>query len=279
MTADTAHKLEGFFRAWPQGAKPLLLLDYDGTLAGFRVDRFKARPWAGVRELLTAIQRQGRTHISIISGRPPQEVAPLLALDPPVEIWGLHGVERLHPDGRRELEELPPATHAKLDELRCQLHHDAFGGLLEEKPNAVVMHWRGLPPLKARFIEQRTRQLFEPLAQLEGLTLLQFESGLELRAGRHKGAAVSAIVDEGNHGSPICYVGDDITDEDAFRVVNHVRGPHLSVLMSRRHRETSADLWLKPPADLRMFLTRWLRATDESKAHPKADQGQRVSSR
>lgn len=262
MTSETAHKLESFFRAWPDGARPLLLLDYDGTLAAFRIDRFKAYPWAGVRELLTAIQRQGRTHISIISGRPPQEVARLLALESPVEIWGLHGVERLHPDGRREVEELPPATRAKLDELRRKLHHDAFGGLFEDKPNAVVMHWRGQPPQKARFIEQRTRQLFEPLAQLEGLTLLKFEAGLELRAGRDKGAAVRTIIEEGNHASPICYLGDDITDEDAFRVVNHARGPHLSVLMSRKQRKTDADVWLRPPAELRSFLARWLKSRE-----------------
>ena len=36
-----------------------MLLDYDGTLAPFRVDRFQALPWAGVRDLLNQIQNQG----------------------------------------------------------------------------------------------------------------------------------------------------------------------------------------------------------------------------
>ena len=113
MNPETAKKLEAFFRAFAGAPTPLLLLDYDGTLAGFRVDRFKARPWAGVRELLTRIQRQGRTRMAVITGRPAGEIAPLLGLDPPLEVWGLHGAERLYPDGRRELEEAAPAIRAK----------------------------------------------------------------------------------------------------------------------------------------------------------------------
>lgn len=262
MTTEAEEKLRKFFDSLAGAAKPLLLLDYDGTLAGFRLDRFKARPWAGVRELLTTIQRQGRTHLSIISGRPPQEVADLLALEAPVEVWGLHGAERLYPDGRRELEELPPATSAKLDELRRQLHRDAFGGLFEDKPNAAVMHWRGRSPQRARLIEQRTRQLFEPLAQRDDLTLLKFEAGLELRTGRDKGAAVRAILSEAEPGAPVCYLGDDMTDEAAFQVVNQAEGPHLSVLMSRTARETAADVWRRPPAELRSFLARWLKSRE-----------------
>jgi trehalose-6-phosphatase len=49
-------KIRTFFAGFAGKVTPLLLLDYDGTLAPFRVDRFLARPWAGVRELLTRIQ-------------------------------------------------------------------------------------------------------------------------------------------------------------------------------------------------------------------------------
>jgi len=52
-------KIRTFFAGFAGKVTPLLLLDYDGTLAPFRVDRFLARPWAGVRELLTRIQQQG----------------------------------------------------------------------------------------------------------------------------------------------------------------------------------------------------------------------------
>ncbi len=243
----------------------LIILDYDGTLAPFRIDRFRARPWAGVRDLLNRIQTHGRTRLIVVTGRPPTEIAPLLNLDRPVEVWGLHGAERLHLDGRRELEQPPAATRARLDELREHLRRDSLGGLFEDKANGAVMHWRGAPPAKAKLIEQRTRALFEPLAQLDGLALLEFEAGLELRAGRNKGEAVEAILKEAAQqqpraACPVACLGDDLTDEAAFRTVNATHGPHLSVLVRRTQRETAADVWLRPPEELKEFLKRWISA-------------------
>jgi trehalose-phosphatase len=255
-----AEKLEDFFCAFAGAPNPLLLLDYDGTLAPFRLDRFKARPWAGVRELLGCIQKQGRTRMAVITGRPAAEIAPLLTLDPPLEVWGLHGAERLYPDGRCELEEAPAETRAQLDELRERLRRDSLGGLFEDKANAAVMHWRGTSPAKARLIEKRTRALFEPLARMEGLGLLEFEAGLELRAGRNKGAAVEAILEEAGGGGPVAFLGDDLTDEVAFRAVNGAARTHLSVLVRQESRETVADVWLRPPGELKRFLERWISA-------------------
>jgi trehalose 6-phosphate phosphatase len=267
LTRTTTERLQEFFKAFASAKKALLLLDYDGTLAPFRVDRFKARPWAGVRELLNGIQNPTEqciaTRMVFISGRPAAEVAALLALSRNVEVWGLHGAERLHPDGRRELEQVPPATREKLDELRAQLRQDSFGGLFEDKPNAAVMHWRGTSGRKAQEIAQRTRTLFDPLAKLEGLTLLKFESGLELRAGRDKGGAVEAILAEAGKSAahdPVAFLGDDITDETAFEAVNRSPRPHLSALVRRRRRKTAAQAWLKPPVELKSFLRNWIGA-------------------
>jgi len=260
LTPEAAEKLEAFFGAFAGGANPLLLLDYDGTLASFRVNRLEARPWAGVRELLERIQRQGRTRMAVITGRPAAEIAPLLALDPPLEVWGLHGAERLYPDGRRELERAPPATQAKLEELKEQLRRDALGGLFEDKANGAVMHWRGHARRTQELIERRTRALFEPLARLDGLALLEFESGLELRAGRDKGETIEAILKESGAHGPVAFLGDDLTDEAAFRVVNALAGPHISVLVRRSLRETAADVWLRPPEELKRFLERWKEA-------------------
>jgi trehalose 6-phosphate synthase/trehalose 6-phosphate phosphatase len=259
---DPAEKLDEFFPVFTGGASPLLLLDYDGTLAPFRVDRFQARPWAGVRELLGAIQRQGRTKMVIVTGRPAAEIAPLLGLDPPLETWGLHGAERLFPDGRRELEQATPAVQKALDELRETLRHDSLGGLFEDKANAVVMHWRGVSRKKAEQIEKRTRELFEPLARLEGLALLEFEAGLELRVGRNKGQAVEAILAEadGQGAVPVAFLGDDITDEAAFRAVRRLGRLGLAALVRQEWRETAAEVWLQPPGELTAFFERWLQA-------------------
>lgn len=255
-----ARKLREFFSSFPGTSTALLLLDYDGTLADFRIDRFKARPWAGVRELLDAIQKQKKTRIAVVTGRPGTEIPPMLALETPVEVWGLHGAERLYSDGRRELEVQAPAVRQALQDLRTRLKRDPLGGLFEDKPNAAVMHWRGRSPDEAKGIEKRTREIFEPLAKLDGLRLLEFSAGLELRAGRDKGGAVREIIREAGTDAPITYLGDDLTDESAFQAVNEAKAPHLSVLMRRAPRKTEADVWLKPPKELREFLGMWLDA-------------------
>jgi trehalose 6-phosphate phosphatase len=260
LTPEAEEKLDAFFKLFLDASAPLLLLDYDGTLASFRVNRFEARPWAGAQELLTRIQRQGRTRMAVVTGRPAAEIAPLLGLNPPLEVWGLHGAERLYPDGRRELDPAPPVAQHELDELRNLLDRDSLGGRFENKPNAVVMHWRGLPPHKAKAIEKRTRQLFEPAAQLDGLSLLEFEAGLELRVGRDKGGAVEAILAETQASGPVAYLGDDLTDEAAFRAVNTLAPRGLSVLVRRELRSTDASVWLRPPDEVRAFLERWARA-------------------
>jgi trehalose 6-phosphate phosphatase len=261
--ADSALKI--FFSAFQPGVKPLLLLDYDGTLAPFRVDRLKARPYTGVREGLARILHQGQTRLVVITGRPAREIMFLLrgnppVVDQPVEIWGLHGAERIYPDGRRELEQAPAPTQRRLDELREFLRHNNLGGEFEDKPNAAVMHWRGASPRTAKFIEMRARELFEPMAKMDGLMLLEFEGGLELRVGRDKGGAVSTLIGEAPPESPVAYIGDDVTDEAAFRAMSGVNSPHLSVLMRLEPRETAADVWLRPPSGIRMFLKRWYKA-------------------
>ncbi len=268
MTSKAADRLDEFFSSFTKRANPLLLLDYDGTLAPFRVDRFRARPWAGVRELLERIQRQGRTRMAVVTGRPAGEIAPMLGLEPALETWGLHGAERLYPDGRRELEAATAPTQAMLDGLREKLRRDSLGGLFEDKANGVVMHWRGASAQKAKSIEKKARALFEPLAQMDGLGLLEFEAGLELRAGRDKGGAVEAILAEfgaaGPEACPVAFLGDDLTDEAAFRAVNAVGSCGLSALVRRDRRETAAQVWLRPPEELKGFLKRWVEASSNT---------------
>ncbi|HEY2858751.1 MAG TPA: trehalose-phosphatase [Terracidiphilus sp.] len=274
MNEESSKTLQTFFSTFTPQTKPLLLLDYDGTLAPFRVDRSKARPYSGVREAIARILHEGRTRLVVITGRPAREILPLLrgyppVIDQPIEVWGLHGSERVYPDGRRELEEAPPATQRRLDELREYLRHSNLGGEFEDKPNAAVMHWRGASPRTAKFIEMRTRELFEPISRLDGLMLLGFEGGLELRVGRDKGAAIRTLVGEAPAGTPVAYIGDDLTDEAAFIALNQIEAPHLSVLMRPEPRETAANLWLRPPSGLRGLLKRWHRAIAHEPARRK----------
>ena len=57
------------------------------------------------------------------------------------------------------------------------------------------------------------------------------------------------------HGVLVCHsLGDDMTDEDAFM---ELEGKGLSVLVNTLLRPTAADVWIKPPIELIMFLRRW----------------------
>ena len=262
MTPEVTEMLDRFFAAVRGAAHSVLLLDYDGSMAPFRVDRFQARPYAGVRELLARIQSLGRTRMAVITGRPASEIAPLLELRSPIEVWGLHGAERLFANGRRQLEKPSARTLQHLEDVRDQLRRDSFGGLFEDKANAAVMHWRGVSRQKARAIERKTRMLFDSVARRDGLRLLEFESGVELRVGRDKGGAVEAILEESDAGAAVAYLGDDLTDEPAFRAVNASGRPSLSVLMRRKWRKTAANIWLRPPAGLKMFLKKWVTALE-----------------
>ena len=257
MDAKQERKVNAFLRAVAAAPRSLLLLDYDGTLAGFRVDRFKARPWAGVPQLLAKIQQQGRTQIAVITGRPAAEIPTLLPLHQPIEVWGLHGAQRLKLNGKAELENFSPEVKRALNKLRSTLGKDALGGLFEDKPNAAVMHWRGVPVKHKKLIEERTHKLFSPHTRVDGLRLLKFEAGVELRAGRDKGGAAAELIRAFDPAAPVAYLGDDLTDEAAFSVVNAANAPHLSVLVRRAPRDTVADVWIKPPAELRAFLNRW----------------------
>jgi trehalose-phosphatase len=146
--------------------------------------------------------------------------------------------------------------------LRALLKCDSFGGLFEDKANAAVMHWRGASVCMARHIEKRTRAMFEPLAGTGGLELLEFEAGVELRIGRDKGGAVEAILGEADADAPVAYLGDDCTDEAAFRAVNQVGGQSLSVLVRNQWHDTAAGLWLRPPVELRGFFEDWIRTLE-----------------
>lgn len=254
-------QLDDFFALVAVAGQSALLLDFDGTLAPFRIDPAKVRPWAGVTRLLDDIQQAGRTRIAIISGRPARDVALQLGMPRPPEIWGLHGAERLLPDGRVEMDDLHPQQQTALDAARRSLLTSGlpgkFGLRLEEKWNAIAVHWRGKSEHSAKAARQRISSVLNPFAAETGMKLLQFDGGVELRAGRDKGGAVLLLLAEMQSDAPVAFMGDDITDEDAFRALE---GRGLSILTRRDWRPTAAQLWLHPPVQLRSFLSGWLRA-------------------
>lgn len=237
----------------------LLMLDYDGTLAPFRVERLEAIPYPGVRELLSELFTVEKARAVVVSGRGAREVAGLLGIDPHPEVWGSHGMERLMPDDSLERRPLDPPVQEGLDKGLEFVRERGLEKHLEHKPTGVALHWRGESDEVARQIEQAAREGMGPLAERDGLELMKFDGGMELRATAwHKGDAVQAILKTAPEGTFAAYLGDDRTDEDAFAAL---RDGDWSVLVRGEHRETAAGLWLVPPEELLAFLETWLHAS------------------
>ncbi len=235
----------------------VLLLDYDGTLAPFCVDRDLAVPYPEVPPLIGRIMSQG-TRVVLISGRPVREVLALSGISPQPEIWGSHGLERLMADGRYELRSVP--DHKDYLVAAVAILRDAgLESQAEVKPGGVAVHWRGLSPVKAEKLAREVPQLWKPLLDRAPLRLLEFDGGVEIRvAGPDKGDAVRAILSECPAGAAVAYLGDDQTDEDAFQAL---KGNGLTALVRPQSRPTAADIWLQAPHDLLQFFREWLRAS------------------
>ena len=250
-------KLDSFFDALNQSGNRALLLDYDGTLAPFKVNRNEALPYPDVMPAIDAIMGTGGCRVVIISGRTIEEIKPLLALKNLPEIWGSHGWERLWPDGKYEVTELTDSLKQGLASAYGWLVVEGLVERAEEKPGSVALHWRGLEPTKIQELEKKTLENWQPIAAGADLQIHSFDGGLELRApGRDKGYAIKKIASEMGRGV-VSYLGDDLTDEDAFRALDKTG---LGVLVNQRLRSTAATLWIKPPGELLQFLKRWKQA-------------------
>ena len=235
----------------------VLLLDYDGTLAPFNVDRSLALPYPELPPLITRIMQQG-TRVVLISGRPAREVLLLSRIYPQPEVWGSHGLERLRADGSYEVAPVPHEQHEILSRAVRLLRMDGLNEHLEIKPGGIAVHWRGLSRQAALEIDGRVRQLCRPLLEQCPLDFLEFDGGIEIRVpGRDKGDAVSTILGESDPRAAVAYLGDDQTDEEAFKAL---KGKGLTVLVRAQSRATAADVWLQPPQELVQFLEDWLRA-------------------
>ena len=256
--SDTKFDIRPFFDELSGARQSALLLDYDGTLSAFHLERDRAVPYSGVPILLTEIMNAGHTRVVVITGRPAHEVVPLLGIEPHPEIWGAHGLQRLRSDGSCELPHLDELATQALAEADSWLDELGLHHLAEHKPGCLAVHWRGLPVGTQGDIRQIVSLRWLPVANRACMVLQEFDGGLEMRMpDRNKGDAVRAILNELSPETSVAYLGDDETDEDAFSAL---AGRGLRVLVRPESRETAADVWLKPPAELLVFLCDWLEA-------------------
>ena len=248
-------EVEGLLRAVRRARNRVLFLDYDGTLAPFILERREARPYPGVLPMLTELCALARHRLVLVSGRPARELEVLLPLSPRPAIYGSNGMEALPPEGPLRTEPVSSEVRRVL-EIEIDRLETALGrGRVERKPFGVAVHVRGLaPPIAAETLDA-LRGPWRDLVRRYALTLLEFDGGLELTAGtRSKGDVVTEVVRGLEPPVAAAFLGDDETDEDAFRAI---RGHGASILVRPSLRPTLADLWLQPPGELLGFLARW----------------------
>jgi len=247
-----------FMQDLAAASQRVLILDYDGTIAPLSAHWLRAFPYPGVTEVLHRIMLDCRTRVIVTSSRAAHEVIPLLGMIPPPEIWGTYGAERVHADGSFEEIDVSQDALEVLLKSETRLEREGLGHLLEVRLAAVAVHWRGIKPAEVLRVRTKAHKVLEPLASTSGLVLVDFEEGVEIRLrGANRGTALQGLLSELHPDVPIAYVGDDITDEDAFRVLND-RG--LTVLISGKPRFTAAQISLKAPDELLGFLQAWVKA-------------------
>ncbi len=245
-----------FFRRIDESAERVLMLDYDGTLAPFEIERSQAGPYPDLIPTLEKLAASNRTRVAIISGRTIKDLRNLLCLASLPELWGCHGLERLSRDSRYETIEVNTSAAHGLREFEQWIHQARMEDYVETKPSGYAFHWRGKPRQEALRVESAVKSAWSDDPHHFHLMLRDFDGGLEIRVPvASKANAVSRLMSESSEAVTAAYCGDDLTDEDAFAALGD-RG--LKVLVRDALRPTKADIWIKPPRELADFLDRWI---------------------
>lgn len=183
---------------------------------------------------------------------------PLLGMEEPPEIWGSHGFERRLTSGERFDFVAGRTSLEALEEARRVAAVHVSADEVEMKPFSVALHWRGADRERRDDVGRTVVARWREIAARGGLSLDPFDGGLEMKIpGRTKADAVRRLRQEAGGGVPLLYMGDDVTDEDAFRALE----PHeLGVLVREEMRPTAAAVRIRPPSELFEWLDRCRRA-------------------
>lgn len=225
----------------------LLLLDFDGTLVGFKRRPEEVRLDASMRRVLTSLAKHARINLGFISGRRRADLKRRVKV-PGAQYWGLHGWEG---EGG-----IPwnPGSRQKLLAARRLLSENigGFPGIwIEDKQASLVLHYRGASNSAARRAITAARKIAAdvepPLTILAGKKILELMTP-ELEG---KGAAVRRLAGGCGNGTLAIYAGDDTTDESAFAALKKGLTIHVG-----ESSETRARYRLRDPEEVHVFLDR-----------------------
>jgi trehalose-phosphatase len=248
---------EASLRARLDGKRLAVFLDYDGTLTPIVEDPAKADLAEAMRAAVAELART--VTVGIVSGRDLEDLRRRVGLDS-IFLAGSHGFDIAGPKGWRETlqkgAEFLPDLEATENALRQHIQ-PIEGAVVERKKFSISVHYRRVRQADVgrvvagvdRVLEQHPR-----LAKGHGKKVIRLQPAIDW----HKGHAVDWLLErlelDREEILPF-YVGDDITDEDAFR---SLAGRGITVAVRDGDRRTAADFALEGPDDVRRFLA-WLR--------------------
>jgi trehalose 6-phosphate phosphatase len=190
--------------------------------------------------------------VAIISGR---ALARIDELFKPLMLpaAGQHGVERRDAKGVRHRHRFPANVLRPVAVGMRSFAAQHRGLVFEDKGASVALHYRKAPQL-ASAVQAAVRQAAEPLG--EAVEVQDGKMVVELKpAGCDKGKAIAQFMEEAPFsGRTPVFLGDDVTDEYGFRVVNALGGHTIKV----GEGESAARWRLDSPSAVRAWLQGWL---------------------
>ncbi|WP_038554390.1 trehalose-phosphatase [Nocardia nova] len=271
VVADAANiRVRGGFRrlseiadalvCWPSIADTIedehvaVLLDFDGTISDIVPDPGAAVPIAGVRRTLARLAAQ--CPVAVISGRGLDDLRTRVGVD---GIWyaGSHGFELLAPDGTRHTHDAGPESEPALVRAAAELARRLGripGILIEPKAFAVAVHHRRVAVDAITTVVSTVHDI----AREQGLRVTAGRKVTELRpdVDWDKGRALQWVLNMVGHHTVPVYLGDDLTDEDAFDAVEVTGIPIVVRHNDSGDRRTAARFALDRPARAGEFLVR-----------------------
>ncbi len=233
--------------------RPAVFLDYDGTLTPIAARPDLAALDPAVRA--TVDRLASLCPVAVVSGRDLDDVARMVGIDRLVYA-GSHGFDIRGPNLRRQIAaESGPALDRAAGALKARLG-GIEGLLIERKRFAIAVHTRLVDPAEKARVADAVRDVGAASPDL------RVTGGKEIHELRpdvpwDKGRAVLALLDAlglAGEGTPALYLGDDETDEDAFRALAQVGGVGVRVMDPPS--PTAAAWSLPDPAAAGAFLAR-----------------------
>jgi alpha,alpha-trehalase len=235
------------------GRQAAVFLDYDGTLTPIVARPELAVMSEAMRQTVRALGRCCPT--AIVSGRGLADVARLIGLDD-LYYAGNHGFEISGP-GHTEISYEPgkqfvSAVNAISKRIESDIE-DIDGAFVENKSYSLSVHYRLAAPERVPEVERVVDAVLEDFPSLHkrhGKKVFEIRPKIDWDKGKAVLWLLEALHLNGPEVLPI-YVGDDVTDEDAFAAL---KGRGIGVLVTDVQRSSAADYSLRDTEEVRQFL-------------------------